>query len=570
MRLTIHIAVYLVALLVAAAPAQVSQQSVQSAFHVRYVASGAVYVDGGRSAGLAEDMRLVIKQSVNAESADMAADPVYLAEFKVVSVAETSAVCEVVSATRPVVVGDVVTLPPADLEMLVQKRALSSTRRYPAVVSFTEGDPLDEEARDAVPRPPLPEVNQARGRIGFDYSSIRSNGASSSTVGVVFRADITRINGTYWNLSGYWRGELQTRSSVQPTIQDLMNRTYHMSLSYVNPNSAWVAGVGRMYLPWASSLNTIDGGYFGRKLSQHVTAGIFGGSTPDPTSWSYNPDRRLAGSFVSFDGGDWEGLKYSATFGTGLSTLGWTLDRPFGFTETNISYKRVFSLYDAMQVDSPRSGDPTAPAVGPGLGQSFLTVRVQPHARVELDFNHNYFRDVPTYDPQLVGTGLLDRYLFQGFSVGTRVQGPKHLTFYTTVGRSNTSTDSKSSWNEMFGVTAGKIWKTGVTADLRYSKFDSAFAQGAYKSLTLSRYLGHALQWQIMAGTQAFVSPFTNDTGSRFVNTHLDVMLGSHYFLEGGFTAQRGALQDYNQWYTSFGYVFDNRPRRLEVKDGQK
>jgi hypothetical protein len=123
----------------------------------------------------------------------------------------------------------------------------------------------------------------------------------------------------------------------------------------------------------------------------------------------------------------------------------------------------------------------------------------------------------------------------------------------------------------MFGVTVGRIWKTGITADLRYSKFDSAFAQGSYRSLTLSRYLGHALQWQIMAGTQAFVSPFTNDTGSRFVNTHLDVMLGTHYFLEGGFTVQRGALQNYNQWITSFGYCFDNRPRKLEAKDdGQK
>ena len=576
MRRTVRTVVCLVALLVAAAPAQVSEQNVQSAFHVRYVASDAIYVDGGRSAGLAEGMRLVIKAPVSADAnqaADMAADPAYVAEFRVVSVAETSAVCEVVSTTRPVVVGDVVTLPAADLEMLVQKRALSSTRRYPAVVSFTEGDPMDEDVREQVPRPPLPEVNQARGRIGVDYSGTSSGGAFQSTasqVGLVLRADITRIAGTHWNLSGYWRGELQSRSSVQPTIQDLMNRTYHMSLSYVNPQSAWVAGVGRMYLPWASSLDTIDGGYFGRKLSKQVTAGIFGGSTPDPTSWSYNPNRRLAGSFVNFDGGDWEGLKYSATFGAGLSTLGWTLDRPFGFTETNIAYKRVFSLYDSMQVDSPRSGDPTAPAVGPGLGQSFLTIRIQPQARVEIDVNHNYFRDVPTYDPQLVGTGLLDRYLFQGFSFGTRVQGPKHLTFYTTVGRSNTSTDSKSSWNEMFGATMSRIWKTGLTADLRYSKFDSAFAQGSYKSLTLSRYLGHTLQWQIVGGTQAFVSPFTNDSGSRFVNTHLDVMLGTHYFLEGGFTVQRGALQNYDQWYTSFGYVFDNRPRKLEVKDDKQ
>jgi len=31
-----------------------------------------------------------------------------------------------------------------------------------------------------------------------------------------------------------------------------------------------------------------------------------------------------------------------------------------------------------------------------------------------LDMTDTYFRDIPTYDSALVGTGLLDKYLFQG------------------------------------------------------------------------------------------------------------------------------------------------------------
>jgi hypothetical protein len=83
------------------------------------------------------------------------------------------------------------------------------------VISFSEGDPLDEEVRDAIPRPPLPEVNQIRGRIGFDISMIQQLGQGSATsnqYGMVFRADFTRIFGTHWNLNGYWRGSLQTPS----------------------------------------------------------------------------------------------------------------------------------------------------------------------------------------------------------------------------------------------------------------------------------------------------------------------------------------------------------------------
>ena len=558
---------------------QVTEHPVQTTFRIRYVSLGAVYVEGGRSAGLSEGMKLVIRQgpgvtasSSSANQGEEPPEPPLIAELKVVSVAQSSAVCEVVSHTRDLVAGDVASLPSDEVEMLVQKRALSSTRLYPAVVSFTEGDPMDEEVRDLVPRPPLPEVNQARGRIGFDYTGMSSGGAYASTtssVGMVLRADVTRIGGSHWNLSGYWRGRLTSRTSgyLQQSIQDLINRTYHMSLTYVNPESAWVAGIGRMYLPWAASLDTIDGGYFGRKLSNTATIGIFGGSTPDPTSWSYDPNRRIGGGFLNFDGGSWDAVKYSSTFGFGVETLGWRIDRPLAFAENTISYKRVFSLYHAMQIDAPRSPDSTMSPVGMGLGHSYLTLRVQVHPRVSLDLNHNYFRDVPTFDPQLVGTGLLDKYLFQGVSGGARVELPKHLAVYTNIGHSSGSSDAKGSWNTMFGVSTGRIWRTGLRADLRFSRFDSAFAKGSYRALSLSRNFREAFHLEVQAGNQVFVSPFTKDNGSRFINSHADLNLGSRYFLEAGLTLERGGLQNYNQWYTSFGYRFDNRWKKQEHTD---
>lgn len=546
------------------------EQSVRASFRVRYVASDAVYVEGGRSAGLSEGTKLVIKAEPaaaaksegNAATESLAADAEsagIVATLKVVSVAETSAVCDIISATRSIVVGDTATLPQDEVEKLVVQRTLSNTRQYPAVVSFTEGDPLDEEVRDAIPKPPLPEVNQARGRIGFDVSTTRSSGIASSQLGFVFRADITRINGTYWNLSGYYRGGVTSVSSQSlPTIQDLINRTYHMTLTYNNPNSRWVMGMGRMYLPWASSLDTIDGGYLGRRLSHGGVAGVFAGMTPDPTSWGYDPNRRIGGTFVSYDGGSFDDVKWSSTTGFGVNMLGWQMNRPFVFGEDSVSYKRVFSAYYAFQIDRPKA-DPSLPAVNFGLGRSFLSFRVQPHPRVSFDVNHTYFRDVPTFDSQLIGTGLLDKYLFQGLSAGVRVEAPRHVTVYANLGRSSSSRDTKSSWNSGFGVSMAQIWRTGLRVDLRYSKFDSAFAQGAYHSIALSRTFKDTLRWEIQGGSQTFASPLSSDSGSHFINSTVDYSFGRHYFLEGGFTMQRGGLQNYNQAFATLGYRFDNR-----------
>ena len=555
---------YIITALILAGTVAATAQDVdlRTRFKVKYVAADAVYLEGGRNAGLDEGMTLVIRSTMPTASTDPSnnAGPENVAELKVISVASTSAVCQVVSSKRPIAVGEEATMPEDEAAALVQKRALSASRQYPAVISFTEGDPLDEEVREYIPKPPSPEVNRARGRIGVDYNSLQSTGNSSSQIGMVLRADITRIGGTHWNLSGYWRGRFDSRSSTaQPqTLQDLINRTYHLELTYMNPNSRWVAGFGRLYLPWATSLDTIDGGYVGRKVGHAATVGMFAGTTPDPTSWDYAPNREIAGSFVNFEGGSYDNVHYTTTMGVALSALSWTIDRPFGFTETAISYKRVFSVYNALQADSPRTTIPGS-TVAPGISRSYITLRFQPVRRISFDLNHNYFRDIPTYDPQLVSTGLVDKYLFQGLSGGVRVELPYRVSVYTNVGRSSRSGDAKDSWNTMYGLSLARVPKVGFHFDAHFSKFNSAFGSGSYQSFSLSREFGESLRWEVETGSQKFASPLTSDTGSRFVNTRGDFNFGSNYFMELGFTAQRGGAYDYNQWFSVMGYRFDNR-----------
>jgi hypothetical protein len=549
----------------AAVPSQAAPM--QTEFHVRYVSGPNVYIDAGRDAGLAEGTKIVLKQSPSRAStagSDAPVEPGIVARLTVVSVASTSAVCQVDSSTRDLVVGDALSLPEAEVEKIVAKNALGNTRMFPMIVAFSEGDPLDEEERDAIPHPPLPEINQARGRIGFDYTTIQglgANGFSSSVFGIVARADISRIAGSHWNLNGYWRGRVQSSSGpAQSSIQDLINRTYQMSLNYVNPDSHYTAGIGRLYLPWASSLEVIDGGYLARSMSTKNILGVFAGSTPDPTAWNYNPKRKLTGAFLNTHGGEWDSFHYSSTEGAGVELLGWSVDKPFLFSENDFSYKRLFSLYHSMQIDRP-TANPGTPAVNFGVGQSLFSLRIQAHPRVELELTDTYFRDVPTYDASLVGTGLLDKYLFQGVNGGSRIQLPHRVTGYFSVGQSSASTDKKDSWNTMYGASMARIWKTELTIDARYSKFDSSFASGVYRTLTISRDLGDRFRLNLQGGKQSFASSISKDSGDYFANLLVETNLGSRYFLESSYTTQRGGAQEYNQYTATFGYRFDNRSR---------
>jgi hypothetical protein len=538
--------------------------NVPTAFTVRYVGQDIVYLSGGRAAGLAEGMKLTIKRRAGGSDAQDSTGIISVAQLEVASVASSSAVCDIREASAEIRAGDIAYLSHTDAEALAQARAVGGQRKYPQVVTFTGGDPLDEELREDVPRPPLPEINRARGRFGFDYSGIRSRGSvasSSYQVGGSIRADITRIGGTHWNLSGYWRGRLNGRSySGRETLQDLINRTYHLSLTYDNPKSSWVAGFGRLYLPWASSLDTLDGGYFGRKFKHGVTAGVFAGSTPDPTSWNYDPDRRIAGSFVNFEGGSFDSVHYTSTTGFALNSHGWVLERPFLFFENGIIFKEHFSVYHSAQVDDPRPA-PGLKRAGAGLSRSYLTARFQPHRRISFDVNHNYFRDVPTFSTQLIGTGLVDEYLFQGLSAGVRVEPVRHITLFADFGRNHRSGDKRSSLNQLYGLSWNRIGKTGLRADLRASKFNGSFGSGSYRSLALSRNFGENVHAQVQAGRQTLVSALTNQGGSRFVNASLDANFGRHYFVQGDYTTQRGSQFDYDQWIFTLGYRFDNRTK---------
>jgi hypothetical protein len=539
-----------------------------SVFRVKYVTSDSVYIEAGRNAGIQEGMKLSV---VNAP-ADGAVDngvrfrgEQHVAELQVISVADSSSVCEIVSSSGEVKVGQLAFLTTDSVQDRREAESAADADKYPVVVTFTYGDPLDDEIREQQERKIVQEtpVGRIRGRFGFDYGGTHeAGGYNSRQIGMVINADMTYLAGTYWNFTGYWRGNLNSHSSGASTgntqtLTDLINRTYHLSLTYDNPYSPNRIGVGRLFLPWAPSLSTIDGGYFGRKVSHFVTVGLFAGSTPDPTSWSYNPDQRIAGSFVNYQRGDFNHARFFSTAGIAVSSIQWRVSRQFAFFENTFSWKRYLSFYNSLQADEARTSPlPNGGSNPTGVSQSYTSLHVQPVNRLSFGVNHSYFRSLPTFDPKLIGTGLLDQYLFQGFSGDVRVELPKRISVYTSLGRSKASTDQKNALNQGYGITFGRLWNTGIMADFHYSKFNSSFGSGQYESFSLTRSLNDNFRVQLFGGRQTFNSSLSSNNNSDFLNVVADWNIGPRYFLEGNFGWYNGTTLKYTQWSTIFGYRF--------------
>lgn len=548
------------ALLACAAWAQTSGDAPAPArrtvFSVRYVAQGAVYVDAGSADGIAPGMVIEIARLAPGAAA---IDRKRVATAVVTAVATASAVCEIQSRTLDPQKGDEARLSNADETSRFRAEVNQGRRHYPQVIEFTAGDPLDDEMRAYVPRPPLEEVNRLRGRIAFERTTILDHdtpGASTSENGAVIRIDWSRIGGSYWTLTGYWRGSMtSTPTAAQTTLIDLMNRTYQIGLFYANPMSPWKFGVGRLILPWASSLGAIDGGYAARKVSRKVTIGMFAGTNPDPTQWNYAPNRQSIGSFVNYETGSYDGMHWSSTAGIVFSRINWRPERQYLFLENNYSIGRVFSIFQSAQADSldPKLMNGTG---GAKLTQSFLTVRYSPRKRISFDVSDNYFRGVPTFDTRLIGTGLLDQYLFTGISGGVRAEPFGDLVLAANFGNSRRNGDTSHAVNQAYDIGWKRLPVVDLRVDVRYTSYSSSFGSGSYESVSLTRELSETLRLEFEGGLQNTQSIYSTQGPARFFNSMIDWQIGRHYFLMGNWLNYRGASQNYDQISISLGYRF--------------
>ena len=531
----------------------------RKSFLVKQVVPGMVYLDGGTAHGLHEGMRLTL-QHLTPGDAILAAKRV--ANLVVVSVATQSALAELqdVQPDMEPQVGDRADLTGADAESAARLEAAHRRQRYAQVITFTSGDPLEEEIREYVPMPQLSEVGRLKGRIGFEQNILNdrnSGGSGSHQEGISARFDWTRIDGTYWSLTGYWRGRWNSRRSgpQQQTLTDLINRTYTIGMFYNNPRSKYIFGFGRVLIPWVSSLSTIDGGYAARRITRHLTAGIFAGTTPDPTQWNYDPNRQMLGLFTSIEEGSFEKVRWTATAGAAITRVKWRPERQFLFLENSLMAGNVISILHSMEVDQKNARLMNG-ETGNMLSRSFLTVRFQPNKRLSFDLNQNYFRGLPTFDTTLIGTGLLDKFLFQGFSGGFRVQPLERLVLSANWGRSKRDTDTTGSLNQMYSAGWTRLPWIGARLDGRYTKFTSSFGKGSYESFSLIRDIRETLRLELQVGQQEFAGPLTNQTRSRFINGQADWSIGLHYFLTAGYLLYRGGVQNYDQIFLTLGYRF--------------
>src|SRR5882724_5380657 len=154
-------------------------------FRVKYVGDKTVYLEAGRNADLQDGMKLSV---VEAPPDGVIAEGIqyrgyeHVAEVVVSSVSDSSALCDVVKADGEVKVGQAAFLTPESVRGRQQAELAADQDKYPIFMTFTYGDPLDEEIRETreAQETRLSPMQRSQGRIGFDYGGTKESGGFSS------------------------------------------------------------------------------------------------------------------------------------------------------------------------------------------------------------------------------------------------------------------------------------------------------------------------------------------------------------------------------------------------------
>src|SRR5690242_13763555 len=98
-----------------ASPLLAQTLSIRTTYHVKQIASGAVYLDGGSEDGLKEGMHLKVTR-LTPGAAQMTTQEV--GDVNIIAVATISAVCEVKDGSKPIEVGDTAELSYEDAQAI--------------------------------------------------------------------------------------------------------------------------------------------------------------------------------------------------------------------------------------------------------------------------------------------------------------------------------------------------------------------------------------------------------------------------------------------------------------------
>lgn len=502
---------------------------------VRYVASGNVYLDQGRAAGVAVGDSVVIRRG-DAE----------LARLAISFIADASSSAIWTGAPDAIKVGDTAVVRVQDsVQPIVGETPAVTTAPYDTLIrkSFNERGPRD---------------NQLTGRIGISYvvqDDREPVNYDYSEPSLSLRAGLSRIQGG--DFAARVNLRLRRTERGNDALSSSSHRIYEALLAYEPTDKPLSAGVGRFILRDTRGMGYLDGVYVQRKAGNDWRVGALGGIEPDLQNTRIQSDVTKAGLYAAHTRPIGESSELAAT----ASVIGRYRDgevsREFFYQQVNLNIGSKLWLFESTELNLNRGWLQDAEGSTIKLASLLVDARYRVSRRMNIALGYDNRTNYYTAETRNLPDSLFASALQQGFRAS--IEARFAMSYFAEAGVGVRDGDSESAQATSGWARLGStdLAKSGVQAALRVRWFDSFYSTGLQPVLQLSRDVVQWLNAGVEVGQNDFELAQTGEqVTQQWIAFMLDADLARRYSARTELELGSGEGREATLFTVGLGYRF--------------
>jgi len=524
-------------------------------FRVKYRSASSVYLDGGRSRGLAVGDRLRVEDGEST-----------VAELEVVYVADLSASCKILSEARPVRAGDLAV-------GTVSSHSTDDDDR----TETTSGAP--SSTATIVPPAPLRPGGasgsgpwaRVRGSASFGY--YRSWDETDS--GLDFEQRTARLDLGVYDIGGHplsftargrTREDIRTRTLAARTPdRERLDRLYELALTWEPPGDEFGVAIGRIGIYRFVGIGYLDGGLGHYQVMPGLQVGAFGGRNVEIEGLGLEGKGAKYGAFVRLaPPGRYRFGGYDVLLAYVRENADGEVSREYVSLESSFNGGGRWSLFQRAELDLNRGWRQEVS----GKSHQFSNVSLAGNLRVAdtawAFVSYDGRRNYRYYRNRLVPEEVFDDLLHQGVRAGLNVARPGGFGATVGVGMSLKEPDPRQPELDIanaFSVNAGlrhaNLFSSGLSAGVDGSGFTNGYTEGfmVAASLGLRFDAGHSLD--LSYGYSLYtVAQTMEDRTTQWLRLMGRLDLGRRFFVLGDFEYDAGDDVQGPRGFVELGIVF--------------
>lgn len=531
----------------AVAPAVPGEPAVPQAIRVRQVLAEEIFLDAGRSSGLAAGQRVKI---VRADPASGTTSEI--AELEIAFIASHSASCKIVSASEPIAVGDLVIPGPVP----------ASAATVPAPGATGAGG-ASATAPASGGKPPgwnAAEHTDYSGSLALRFQGFKDGGPA----GRDFNQESALVNIYAGHIGGSKfdfrlrgtasREQIQLSSGGSDSRDN--DRLYEATLSYEPPEARFTYQVGRLISGPLVGFDYLDGGVGEFHVTQRFSLGAFYGSRSNGDQIDFASPGRAYGAFVHWlDQG--VGRPFYAEYlfeAIGDYLHGDTNREYLSFYGRQGSGSR-WSLYERAEFDLGHNWRDNPAANSNQLSNVLFSGSYSVSKAVRLGVSYDQSRQIFTLDDRFTPEELFDLALREGYRVTAYLGSAKTVRANFSVGQrwKQGSPDRSLAYNANVYHSNVFGWNMLVGGD--FSGFDGDTSSGYRAGVRVQKYFRSGHDVELTYGRSSTDLIATGEVRkNQWLRLSGTLQLGRRFYLLGELESATGDDLEGERLFLQLGY----------------